>query len=347
MAALRGITSDHPQRTDTEAIGALLYAALTQRWPYESNAHGLSGLPKGVGLIAPRSGPRRCPPGPLRARHARPRQRRRDRGAAGAALHHAGGAGQGGRRDAAHPAPRSPSTRRRPPFARAPQASRNGRPVQPMPAAPPPPLQSRTGRALKWTVSAILIAALGLGSWQLADTLLKKGEPDTSHSQPSNEDNSKKAESKPIAIAGAEEYAADGQPQHSEQVGQTYDGKPDTAWHTHSFDDGPEIVIKPGVGIVYDLGSSQKVDGATVGLQFGGDHTTMTLYGADSPSAPLSSMKKLAKVKTSATTAKISLKKPAETRYVLLWITAMPHAGREQYSGAGYKQAITEVQFTG
>lgn len=43
----------HPQRTDTEAIGALLYAALTQRWPYENDAYGLSGLPKGVGLIAP------------------------------------------------------------------------------------------------------------------------------------------------------------------------------------------------------------------------------------------------------------------------------------------------------
>ncbi|NEE54558.1 serine/threonine protein kinase, partial [Streptomyces sp. SID8455] len=35
------------------AIGALLYAALTKRWPYESDAYGLSGLPKGMGLIAP------------------------------------------------------------------------------------------------------------------------------------------------------------------------------------------------------------------------------------------------------------------------------------------------------
>ena len=52
-AALRGISSDTPQRTDTEAIGALLYAALTQRWPYENDAYGLSGLPKDVGLIAP------------------------------------------------------------------------------------------------------------------------------------------------------------------------------------------------------------------------------------------------------------------------------------------------------
>ncbi|CAM5339063.1 discoidin domain-containing protein [Streptomyces tanashiensis] len=52
-----------------------------------------------------------------------------------------------------------------------------GRP-QPRPAAtqqvvvPPPPLQSRTGKALKWAVSALLIAALGLGSWQIADRLL-------------------------------------------------------------------------------------------------------------------------------------------------------------------------------
>ncbi|MGW7595348.1 serine/threonine protein kinase, partial [Streptomyces rubiginosohelvolus] len=52
-AALRGITSEGPQRADTEAIGALLYAALTQRWPYESDAYGLTGLPKGMGLLPP------------------------------------------------------------------------------------------------------------------------------------------------------------------------------------------------------------------------------------------------------------------------------------------------------
>ncbi len=52
-AALRGITAERPLRTDTEAIGALLYAALTHRWPYGDDAHGLAGLPKGLGLIAP------------------------------------------------------------------------------------------------------------------------------------------------------------------------------------------------------------------------------------------------------------------------------------------------------
>ncbi|KPC89980.1 serine/threonine protein kinase, partial [Streptomyces sp. NRRL F-6602] len=37
---------------------------------------------------------------------------------------------------------------------------------------PPPPLQTRTGKVLKWGVAALLIAALGLGSWQLADALM-------------------------------------------------------------------------------------------------------------------------------------------------------------------------------
>ncbi len=52
-SALRGISTDTPQRADTEALGALLYAALTHRWPYETDAHGLAGLPKDLGLIPP------------------------------------------------------------------------------------------------------------------------------------------------------------------------------------------------------------------------------------------------------------------------------------------------------
>src|SRR6185295_656472 len=47
--------------------------------------------------------------------------------------------------------------------------------TQPVMVTPPAPLQSRTGKVLKWAVSALLIAALGLGSWQLAETLLDRG----------------------------------------------------------------------------------------------------------------------------------------------------------------------------
>ncbi|MGW1196951.1 protein kinase family protein [Streptomyces sp. NPDC002536] len=350
MAALRGITSEHPQRTDTEAIGALLYAALTQRWPHENNAHGLTGLPKGMGLIAPdqvRAGVHRglselamralvddqeksctTPEELAKAVTAMPRIRPPE---------------------SAFPA----AAYQRPSYGPAPHRT-GGPAAQPVPVPPPPPLESRTGKAIKWSVSALLIAALGLGSWQLADTLLKPGDNDEpSRSQSSGDGLPKKPDAgQPIHIAGAREYAPDGSPQHSDQVQFTYDGDPKTSWRTRAFDDGPTLSpFKTGVGIVYDLGSNQKLSGATVQLRYGGDHTTVSLYAADSlsPPASLSGMQKLSTDTTTSTTAKISLKEPAETRYVLLWITAVPYsaADPETFSGAGFKQAISDVQFTG
>lgn len=174
-AALRGITVDRPQRADTEAIGALLYAALTQRWPYENDAHGLSGLPKGMGLIAPdqvRAGVHRglsdlamraltddgaavsrqyspctTPDELAKAVAAMPRIRPPEPAFPRAGL-------------STHDLParhlRPPATAERHPAG--PHSSRS--------------LESRTGTVLKWTVSALLIAALGLGSWQVADRLL-------------------------------------------------------------------------------------------------------------------------------------------------------------------------------
>jgi hypothetical protein len=39
--------------------------------------------------------------------------------------------------------------------------------------------------------------------------------------------------------------------------------------------------------------------------------------------------------------------KSLKTQYVLLWITDVPMAPGDGYSSAGYKQAITDVKFTG
>ena len=39
--------------------------------------------------------------------------------------------------------------------------------------------------------------------------------------------------------------------------------------------------------------------------------------------------------------------KKVKSQYVLLWITAVPNAPSDGYSGAGYKQAVTDVTFKG
>jgi hypothetical protein len=359
-AALRGISSDTPQRTDTEAIGALLYAALTQRWPYDSDAYGLSGLPKGVGLIAPdqvRAGVHRglselamralANDGATASRHETPCTTPEELVKAIAEMP---------RIRPPEPAFTAPPEYQRTSY----QQGSYGRPAPPMGAtqpvpAPPPPLQSRTGTALKWAVSALLIAALGLGSWQLADALMDHVKSDDTKPTKTTDGNDKSTDKtkpvKPITIKGAQEYVAKGDAQAPGDVGKTYDGDSSTYWRSKSFVDGPEMkpAFKPGVGIVYDLGSQQTVTAASIGLRYPGDHTTITLYATDSMSSSTSvdSMTKIGTITTSGASAKITVDKKAKTQYVLLWITAMPYASGDQYSNAGYKQAITDVKFTG
>ncbi|MFI7005760.1 protein kinase family protein [Streptomyces sp. NPDC050145] len=352
-AALRGISSDTPQRTDTEAIGALLYASLTQRWPYENDAYGLSGLPKGVGLIAPdqvRAGVHRglaelamralANDGATASRQEPPCTTPEDLVKA---------IGEMPKIRPPEPAFTAPPEYQRTTYQQG-NYGRTGVATQPVPA-PPPPLQSRTGKALKWAVSALLIAALGLGSWQLADALMDRGKDDgtdTTHTTDGGEKGEKKPAA-PLAVSGAQEYVAEGSAQAAGEVGKTYDGDRSTFWRTKSFLDGPKMVIKPGVGIVYDLGSAKDVSAATIGLRYSGDHTTVSLYASDSLSpGAVSGLKQIGpQAKTLKDSAEIKADKPVRTRYVLVWLTALPHAGQDGYSGAGYKQGITEVKFTG
>ncbi|MFD8380441.1 protein kinase family protein [Streptomyces sp. NPDC059679] len=367
MAALRGISSDHPQRTDTEAIGALLYAALTQRWPYERDAYGLSGLPKGVGLIAPdqvRAGVHRglselamralVNDGATASRQDQPCTTPEELSKAVAAMP---------RIRPPEPTFTAPDAFQRTTYQQGVygRPPHHGRPSpatgQAVPVPPPPPLQSRTGKALKWTVSALLIAALGLGSWQLADTLLKeeKKSPPSRSQQKGNDDKPTKPTSKPIKIVKAQEFAPGTQAQNPAEVKLTYDRDPSTSWRTSSYIDGPEFAptVKKGVGIIYDLGSERTLDSATLGLQYGGSYTKVSLYatGSLSPSVsasdPVASFQKLGSAKVESKSAELKIKSKVKTRYVLVWLTALPYSDPEPNYEHPYKQAITDVKFTG
>ncbi|MGW5734598.1 MULTISPECIES: protein kinase family protein [Streptomyces] len=356
-AALRGISSDTPQRTDTEAIGALLYASLTQRWPYEDDAYGLSGLPKGVGLIAPdqvRAGVHRglselamralVNDGATASRQEPPCTTPEELVKA---------IGEMPRIRPPEPAFTAPPEYQRTTYQQGTYGRTAPRPgvTQVLPS-PPPPLQSRTGKALKWAVSALLIAALGLGSWQLADALMDRKNSDDPGSADTSDDGDK-GEPKtahPIKIANGQEYVLEGGPQDLAGVPNTYDGDDSTYWRSKSFIEGPKLApYKPGVGIVYDLGKKEDVSTASLGLRYPGDHTTVELYAATSMSSttPPSAMKKIGTVTTSGKSATVKAKKPVSTRYVLVWLTDVPKSPQDEYSSAGYKQAITDVKFAG
>ncbi|MCB5909415.1 protein kinase family protein [Streptomyces pinistramenti] len=352
MAALRGITCDEPQRTDTEAIGALLYAALTQRWPYENDAYGLSGLPKGVGLIAPdqvRAGVHRglselamravVNDGATASRQEQPCTTPDELAKAVAAL----------------PRIRPPETSftTPPPYQRTQYqqgsygqpAARNGQPnraTQPVPS-PPPPLQSRTGKVLKWGVSALLIAALGLGSWQLADTLLKgeKQEPQP-HSQPSQKSKDKLT-GKPLSIVTAKDFDPFGdQSENPDETGKAYDSDPNSYWPTSSYRNWPNFGrLKPGVGLILDLGKKQRIGSTDV--TFIGDTSVQLLAASKDATEMPTSFDAFTKV-AEGSGSKVNLKpsKPLETRYVLVWLTKIP-----QDTGGDYRGKVTDIKVIG
>ncbi|MFC9427355.1 protein kinase family protein [Streptomyces sp. NPDC056987] len=355
-AALRGIRADRPQRTDTEAIGALLYAALTQRWPYESDAHGLSGLPKGVGLIAPdqvRAGIHRglselamralVNDGATASRQDPPCTTPDELSAAVAEM----------------PRIRPPE----PTFTAPPEYQRTtyqqgtyGRtqpgigvtapaPVPP----PPPPLQSPTGKALKWTVAALLIAALGLGSWQVADRLLDdRGTPETTPTQTTTDDSDNAVKpAKPLKIDGATEFMPEGSGIRPELAAKATDGDSGTAWITKQYWNYPNFgnLLDQGSGIVVDLGSVKDVSGLDIRMYRSGQKAEVLAAGADAsdPTSLADFSQRLTKLETVGSTLKTTLDKPVRTRYVLIHITELPQDG----SATRFRGGISEIQITG
>jgi serine/threonine protein kinase len=339
-AALRGISSDSPQRTDTEAIGALLYASLTQRWPYENDAYGLSGLPKDIGLIAPdqvRAGVHRG--------LSELAMRALVNDGATASKHEAActtpeelvkAIGEMPRIRPPEPAFTAPPEYQRTTY----QQGSYGRPAphpgvtQPVPT-PPPPLQSRTGKALKWAVSALLIAALGLGSWQLADALMERGGQSESPNQTQTTDGGDKNKpkpSEPIAIQDARDFDPFGQ-DLSEKPGdidKVYDSTPGTYWQTDHYYGANFGNLKRGVGVILDLGEVKDVGKVTVTFE---GSTSVELRAASGDTEP-QSFEEFTEI-AGATGATVDLKptKELKSRYLLVWLTELPLQPNGEYRG--------------
>ncbi|WP_030319543.1 protein kinase family protein [Streptomyces sp. NRRL B-3229] len=340
-AALRGASSDTPQRADTEAIGALLYAALTQRWPYETDAYGLAGLPKDVGLIAPdqvRAGVHRgLSELSMRALANDGATASRHESACTTPEELVKAIGEMPRIRPPEPAFTPPPEYQRTTY----QQGTYGRPAphpgvtQPV-VPPPPPLQSRTGRALKWAVSALLIAALGLGSWQLADALMDRGGKSDENQTQTTDDGDKgptKRASKPITISKGYDFDpfGDGSEKPAD-IKKAFDNDPSSYWQTDYYQGAEFGNLKPGLGIILDLGKVQDVGKVTVTF-VGNTSVELRAASSDAASRP-TSFDSYSKVASgSGTGVPLTPDKAVKTRYLLVWLTKLPLTDEGTYRG--------------
>ncbi|MGY2127853.1 hypothetical protein [Blastococcus sp. SYSU DS0617] len=126
-----------------------------------------------------------------------------------------------------------------------------------------------------------------------------------------------------VAISGAGIFdpGGDGEPENDGDVPLTYDGDPATTWSTLTYRGSPAFGnLKPGVGVLYDLGSAEELAGITVTTPTPG--ATVEVRTAQAPAGALEGFDVAAAGRLEETT-ELSFDEPAQARYVLLWITGL------------------------
>lgn len=128
------------------------------------------------------------------------------------------------------------------------------------------------------------------------------------------------------------------------QVKAAWDGNPSTAWQSLVYlGDAKLGRLKPGVGLVVDLGQRQKVGSVKLTLQ--GSPTAVQLrVPADTAAdtAPSTSQKQwttVASATASGTSAELKPDQAVETRYLLVYLTSLP-----KVSGNKYRAGIAEIE---
>lgn len=117
------------------------------------------------------------------------------------------------------------------------------------------------------------------------------------------------------------------------------DGDPSTTWVTQRyFDQFPSL--KPGVGLVLDLGEVQDV--AEVRMQLAGGPSTLTLYGAGDGDAPgsVEGLDELAAGEIGRQ-GRLDLDEPAEVRYLVVWFERLPPVS------GGFRAEVAEIVVRG
>lgn len=347
-AALRDISHDQPERSDTESIGALLYAALTQRWPYQGGGYGLLGV----------AGLERGSREPL----ATPEQVRAGvhRGLSDLAMRALINEGATATREkppcvtaeevvtALAELPRfpvpEPGEELHPGYQRT--SYQQGSYLGAGPAArhttvaatAPPALPGRTGTALKWGVSALLIAALGLGSWQIADALMESdstpsSEPATPPPGPSDDDGASQSGENPLDVIEVTDFDPHGSTgsQNPAAAPNVIDGDPETFWHTKNYY-GPGFGnLKPGLGLILDLGEAQQVGSVTV--EAIGEHSVQLLAADSLESRPGSFDQFSLVAEGTGDSLTLAADEQIESRYLLVWLTELPLGDDGNYRG--------------
>jgi hypothetical protein len=284
---------------DTRGLGALLFAMLTGRWPLP----GWSGLPavsRGDGF--------------------HPRQQRGSVGREIDAITARALQGQ-------YPTAAA--------FAKA-LAALPSAPLAPPPEDGDTPRFAGARRVAWWVVPPLVVTAIGITGWIAGRDLGQVPGADRSTvttSLPRHHSHgrvgSRLVWSRPPAVTS---FDPDGDgAEDPGGVGLAVDNDPSTAWTTDTYHGRPDFGgLKPGVGLLIDLGRPKQVTAARLLLSDPG--ADLELRAGDVPPRQPDDLALVGSSDHSGLATRITLTRRITDRYWLLWITSLPRTGSDDYS---------------
>lgn len=201
----------------------------------------------------------------------------------------------------------------------------------PRPEPGPPPNRSRPNRPgpsrrVPWVVA---LAAAGVAAVALVFALVGGPKAPSPASRAPRAVGAKTAALRSVPVVGAQLFHPGGSDQdHPGDLALAYDGNPGTAWTTQHYASPTFGNLRPGVGLIFDLGSAVAVRRLEITLTAPG--ATLEVHSGPSLQAPT------VLPPTAAPAALTVTPRGASSRYWLVWISRLP---------AGGQAGIAEVRF--
>jgi hypothetical protein len=124
-----------------------------------------------------------------------------------------------------------------------------------------------------------------------------------------------------------------GSAQHPDQAPRVIDASMTTAWQTREY----RTAEFPGAGLVLDMGKTVTITGISLKLASGDASFFVRVGGRAVPGT----LTKVASLTRSGGDVTITLAKPAQGRYVELWITRLPRDPMGSYQESVYSMRVT------
>jgi eukaryotic-like serine/threonine-protein kinase len=142
----------------------------------------------------------------------------------------------------------------------------------------------------------------------------------------------------PTAVTEFDPYGDHTDP-HVTEAPRAVDGNPSTAWRTQIYRTADLGKLKPGVGLLIDLGSARKVSAVHVLLVGAG--TSVELFDSNSDAPPANEKVMSAAASQADAPSDVTLRPAPGTtaRYWVLWLTTLPP------TGTSFQGGVAEISF--